>query len=146
MIKLAIIFSLKVWLTTAIITPLVLCLLTMIFNVTGYREPIGDYTWFYLALVGFGLAYSLIPFIIVCCSLYILILKQWSNRKTKLILILIAEIVNAALMIGMDIYKRNIDLYTLYLWLPYALVIALMIQFYKLKPAAFNNDSAITMI
>lgn len=146
MIKLAIIFSLKVWLTTAIITPLVLCLLTTVFNVTGYREPIGDYIWFYFALVGFGLAYSFIPFIIVSYSLYILILKQWTGRKTKLILILIAEIVNAALMIGMDIYKRNIDLYTLYLWLPYALVIPLMIQFYKLKPAAYNNDSAITTI
>ena len=142
MIKLAIIFSLKVWLTTAIITPLVLCLLTTISNVTGYREPIGDYIWFYFALVGFGLAYSFIPFFIVCYSLYILILKQWTVRKTKLILLLIAEIANVALMVGMDVYKRNVDLYTLYLWLPYALVIGLMIQCYKLKPVGYNQSIA----
>jgi hypothetical protein len=115
--------------------------LTTIFNVTGYHEPFADYTWFYFALVGFGLAYSFIPFIIVCYSLYILILKQWTDRKTKLILLLIAEIANAALMIGLDIYKRNLDLYTLYLWLPYALVIALMIHFYKLKPVGYNQST-----
>jgi membrane-associated HD superfamily phosphohydrolase len=87
-----------------------------------------------LACVIFGLGLSLVPFLIMWYAVYRFVYKSWPNRKTKTVLLLIALLVTTPCFVGYDLYKNNIDWYTLYLWLPYAAVTVISIWYYKLNP------------
>lgn len=117
-----------------ITTPL-LCTIG-IFIYKGADEP-SQATVFFLACVVFGLAYSLIPFLMLLCLLTMMMKKGVMERKAKLMLTGIAESVIALLSVGWDFYKSNIDMYTLFLWLPYSAVLACAIWFYRINP--FNQ-------
>jgi hypothetical protein len=128
-------YSLRVWLTTVVVTPLLVIVgISTFMRVKGDGEPLADDVGFFVACVIFGLGLSLIPFLIMWYAVYRCTRKSWPNRKTKTVLLLIALLVTTPCFVGYDLYKNNIDWYTLYLWLPYAAVTVISIWYYKLNP------------
>ncbi len=129
-------YSLRVWLTTVVVTPLLVIVgISVFMRVKGDGEPLADDLGFFVACVIFGLGLSLIPFLIMWYAVYRFVRKPWPNRKTKTVLLLIALLVTTPCFIGYDLYRNNIDWYTLYLWLPYSAVTAISIWYYKLNPS-----------
>jgi hypothetical protein len=140
--KQALIFSSKVWLTTVVVTPLLATFVLGLFmRSSGDSEPIGDDIGFFLACVIFGLAYSLIPFLIMWYVAYRLNSMGWSVSKVKFTLMITAIVLSAIMFISFDLYRGFLDWNTLSLSLPYIAVLALSIWLYKLKPVSSNVDT-----
>lgn len=133
--KQVLIYSLKVWLTTAIVTPPILILLTVLFYHEASGESFSDVAIFYLVTVLFGIVFTAIPYVILLYVLHRLTKRLWPVGRIKKALLICSEFVTGCLLIGWDVYKSNVDVNTLYLWLPYALVLGVCIWFYKLKPS-----------
>jgi hypothetical protein len=133
--KQALLYSIKAWLTIVVVTPLLVIVgISVFMRVKGDGEPLADDVGFFVACVIFGLGLSLVPFLIMWYAVYRFVYKSWPNRKTKTVLLLIALLVTTPCFVGYDLYKNNIDWYTLYLWLPYAAVTVISIWYYKLNP------------
>jgi hypothetical protein len=135
MSKQAFIYSLKVWLTSAIVTPILFTLGGLLFLDKGHtQEPIGDYIGFTLAFILFGMAYSILLFVLLWLLIAKLLKMAMPERKVKLLVLMIAELLIAALIFGLQLKGTGvIGLNTLAWWLPYALITGLAIWFYKLE-------------
>lgn len=141
--KQALTYSLKVWLTSSIVTPVLFTLGGLLFLDKGHpKEPIGDYIGFTLAFILFGMAYSILLFILLWLLIAKLIKMAIPERKLKLLVLIIAELLIAALIFGLQLKGAGvIGLNTLVWWLPYALVIGLAIWFYKLEASTKTIES-----
>jgi hypothetical protein len=130
-------YSLKVWLTSAIVTPMLFTIGGLLFSDKGHpQEPIGDYIGFTLAFILFGMAYSILLFVPVWLLISKLIKLAMPERKLKLLVLMVAELLIATLIFGLQLKGTGvIGLNTLVWWLPYALVTGLAIWFYKLEPS-----------
>ena len=139
--KQTLMYSLKVWLTTVVVTPLLATLVLGLFmRSSDHSEPIGDDLGFFLACVVFGLAYSITPFLVMWYVGFRINSRSWATGKVKMLLMTISIVLSALMFISFDLYRGFLDWNTLYLGLPYIAVLALSIWLYKLKPADSNID------
>jgi|GEM_PF-2298183 len=142
--KQALTYSLKVWLTSGIVTPMLFTIGGLLFLDKGHpQEPVGDYIGFTIAFILFGMAYSILLFVLLLLLIVKLMKMGIPMRKLKLLVFVIAESLIAALIFGLQLKGTGvIGWNTLVWWLPYAVVTGVAIWFYKLEASIKTIESA----
>ena len=122
-------YSLKVWLTTAIVSPVATSIALAVTQQSG--DKVAETMTFYLASVVYGMAFSLIPFFIMWFVVRMLSVRLSSVVNVKLILLFIGLAIIAASILWL--VHGNADSHPVFLIVPYSLVLALSIFLYKFE-------------
>ena len=141
--KQALIYNLKVWLTSAVLTPILMTLGMLLYNVNDYQEPAADYIGFTVSFILFGIGYTLPVFFLMLVTVVYIRKFNLTEQQHKLIILIVAELLISVAIFGLQLWTNNrLGWNTLTLWLPYTLVSGCSILSYNLKGLGNVSDKS----
>lgn len=143
--KQVIIYSLKVWLTSAVVAPIIFMVVSTC--VHHYHFTVSKEVKWYLTSASFYLILSIVPWAVTLLWFKLAIRLTTSISRTKLVaFVIVAFLVCAILLLSLGWQKIDFD--AALLWVSTAVSIAFFIRFYKLgqKTTTLLNNEASTTI